>query len=362
MLRTDVEEGEDVHDLAGALIQQAKRRTSAGLIDQAMIVLEQAWSIARIANPALADSAAWQLAWLAVRRNNFAEAATWLERVHSPPPLDGNWPQMREALIRVFRTVPAPTEEPATLPPLHVISLGRFVIVRDGVVLPACHARKAIAIFRYLLTRRFYTATKEELMELLWPEASPARAAHNLQVAISALRHHLDSTGRSYVLWENGSYRLVTAAIDADQRRFQDVCDSGDNAWAADHTELARKLYAEAVNRYVGDYYVDDADGMWAVTERERLLTRYLLALERLGDLQQAIAPAEAIMWYLRLVERDPFREDIFRHLMHCFWQMGRRGDALRQYQRLADTLRDELGLEPDQRTRALYQLIVHAE
>lgn len=357
MLRTNVERAEDVHDLAATLIHQAERCIRAGLVDQAVSILHQVWTIAPAATPALADEAAWQLAWLALQRGAFDDAAAWFERVNQPPPIGQQWPAIRAVLLRICRDQPAAAVIRSPLPPLQITSLGRFGIARDHVALPPCTARKAIAIFRYLLTRRFHMASKEELMELLWPAASPSKAAHNLQVAISALRRHLDPAGQSYVLWEHGSYRLAPdAALQDDRRLFLDLCASADRAWHANQPERAEALYAEAVECYLGDYYVDDADATWAIAERERLLTLYLVALERLGDLHQARDGYEAaIACYLRLVERDTFREDIFCHLMRCFWQLGRRADALRQYQRIADTLRTELGLAPGPETQALH-------
>lgn len=361
MLRTNVVNGEEVHDLAAALIHQAERCKRAGLVEQAIIILDQAWSIARADVPKLADEVAWQIGWLALDRDRFTDAALWFERVGMPPPLEGQWPQIRTTLVRICRTIPAPiiTAVPA-LPALHITSLGHFQIARAEQVLPACRARKALTIFRYLLTRQFYSASKEELMELLWPDAPPAKAAHNLQVAISALRHHLDPVAGSYVLWENGCYRLTPhAAIEDDRLAFQQLCAAADRARQAGPAERAQELYGAALERYSGDYYVDDGDGAWAIAEREHLLTQYLVALERLGNVYQAQGQYEAaVSCYLRLVERDMYREDIVCCLMRCYWKLGRRGAALRQYQRIAAILHTDLGLEPEPATQALQHLI----
>ena len=72
--------------------------------------------------------------------------------------------------------------------------------------LAPCPARKAIAVFRYLLTRGERMAHKVELAESIWPGSSPKEAAHRLHVAISTLRHYLDSTYET-------SYLLLTAGV-----------------------------------------------------------------------------------------------------------------------------------------------------
>jgi DNA-binding SARP family transcriptional activator len=359
----DVERAEDVDDLAATLIQQAERCSRAGLVDQATAILQQVWTIALADAPGLADTAAWRIAWLALCREDFAAAATWFERVSAPPTLERHWPQIRGALVQLCRGRIEPAAPSQPLPPLQITSLGCFQIARDHQPLPTCNARKAIAIFRYLLTRPFHTASKEELMELLWPTASPAKAAHNLQVAVSALRRYLDVEQGSYVLWDHGSYRLApAAALHDDSLALLQLFSDAERAWNADQLDQAQTRYAKVIDGYSGDYYVDDADGAWAIAERERLLTCYLVALERLGNLHQLHERYEAaIACYLRLVERDTFREDVFCQLMRCFGQLGRRSDVVRQYQRIAETLRDELGLEPSPETQALHQALVGA-
>lgn len=371
MLRSNVKRGEDVHDLAVALIQQAERCERAGLIQQAIAILTQAWTIGRAEHTTLADRAAWQIAWLDMRLAAYADAAIWFERVGTPPPIDQQWSEMRASLVRVCRDSHDGSADsnslaiaaPSPLAPLRVISLGRFAVERDGAALPPCNARKAITIFRYLLTRRYHTAAKEELMELLWPEAAPERAAHNLQMAISALRRFLDTGTPSYIVWDAGSYRLhADATIDDDSGAFSRLCDAADHAWRAGQIDQALAGYTVAIERYTGDYHIDDADAVWAIAERERLLTRYLVALERLGDLHhQHTAYEAAIGCYRRVLERDPYREDVACQIMRCFVQLGRRGDALRQFQRTADVLRTDLGLDPSPETAALHSTIAGA-
>ncbi len=43
---------------------------------------------------------------------------------------------------------------------------------------------------------------------------------------------------------------------------------------------------------------------------------------------------------------------------MRCYWRLGRRGEALRQYEHCAGLLAKDLGLEPIREIRILYQEI----
>jgi LuxR family transcriptional regulator, maltose regulon positive regulatory protein len=227
-------------------------------------------------------------------------------------------------------------------------------------VLPICTAHKAIALFRYLLSRRHQAAHKEELLELLWPDASQRAATHSLHVAVSALRRYLDPPTGSYLLFEDGHYSIHPAApVEDDVRHFEQCCEDAERYRRANEFIRAQQCYREAIGCYEGDYYVGEQDFTWAIAEQERLLTRYLTALDHLGQILIVRKHFEpAIECYRRLLERDGYREDAYCQLMRCYWQLGRRSEALRQYERCATILAKDLGLEPMEETRTLYQAI----
>ena len=67
-------------------------------------------------------------------------------------------------------------------------------------------------------------------------------------------------------------------------------------------------------------------------------------------------------MMALRILALDAANEQAHRELMRLFDRQGRRGEALRQYRLCVDALQRDLGVEPEQETRRLYQSIVRAE
>ena len=70
------------------------------------------------------------------------------------------------------------------------------------------------------------------------------------------------------------------------------------------------------------------------------------------GALEQAVETG------LRLLALDPLRESVHRMLMDLYVRQGRRTAALRQYQRCAEVLRRELGVEPEAATTRRFQEI----
>jgi DNA-binding SARP family transcriptional activator len=376
---------ENAGKLATDLLRQAENCAKAGLLEQAQALMAKVWVATKASDRDLANAAAWEAAWLLMRLQIYDEAAVWFERVTAPPTRQSPlWLTAVQAQIKLCRKLagnPAPprqwlllsTATPAApahnagatqLPVLAIANLGRFQMTRAGIVLPACRARKAIAIFRYLLTRHHHSAHKEELMELLWPDVRPREAAHSLHVAVSALRRYLDPDTGTYLLFQEGRYRLnPEAPIEDDCAAFQQLGDRADNARRAGNLPEALHAYTDAIAYYQGEFYVDDCDLSWALTERERLLARYLSNLDQLGHILIGQGRFDlAIDYYQCLLERDGYREDVHCQLMRCYWRLGRRGDALRQYRRCATILLNDLGLKPMLETHELYQIIIRAD
>jgi hypothetical protein len=113
--------------------------------------------------------------------------------------------------------------------------------------------------------------------------------------------------------------------------------------------DRGRKIAAleEALALYQGDY-LEGIYSDWCTLERERLREQYLAALGTLaglcadqGDL------ARAIELYQRLLTHDPYQEGVHRAVMHCYYRLGDRAAAIRQYQICVRILQTELGLNP---------------
>lgn len=339
---------EEVRRIARDLFEHGERCAEAGLLQQAQTLLAQAWSVAAAHDLSLADSVAWSLAWVLIRQGAYAEARTWYQRIHEPPAVgERTWGQIRHALDGLCHRA-QPLHAPATPAPIRVISLGVFQITRADVPLPACRSRRAITLLRYLLTCPYRSATREELIDLLWPETEPRNASHNLHVAVSALRDYLGPAEHSWIRYTNGCYRIEPdVPISDDATDFLNLCAEGDQHWQHGAYDEGRQIYNRALALYRGDYTLDGIDHPRLAAERERLLNRYLAVLQRLGRAALAVGAADqALTYFQTLIDKDPYREDVAVQLITCYRHLGRRGEALRCYQRFADLLQRDLGLE----------------
>jgi two-component SAPR family response regulator len=122
--------------------------------------------------------------------------------------------------------------------------------------------------------------------------------------------------------------------------------------------EEKRTLLEDALALYQGDYlegiYTD-----WCAVERERLRGRCQAALETLADLYAERGEWQrATEWYQAILAKDEYQESAHCGLMRCYYRLGDRAAAIRQYQICVKTLREGLGVTPMSEIEELYQQI----
>src|SRR5262249_10924316 len=115
--------------------------------------------------------------------------------------------------------------------------------------------------------------------------------------------------------------------------------------------------YVQALALYGGELLPEDRYEEWAAGRREALRELHLALLLELAELHagpgDAAGAGEARP---RGVVDAPLHEEAHRRLMRLFAEMGRRQQALAQYQQLRQALRREYEADPDPETRRLYQ------
>jgi len=121
----------------------------------------------------------------------------------------------------------------------------------------------------------------------------------------------------------------------------------------ADTTRLARAIDLYRADLLQG-WYQD-----WCLEERERLRQIYLETLDALVRSCEASQDVNAgVAYAVRALHTDPARECTHRALMRLYSRSGDRASAARQYERCAEALKNELQIEPDDETKALYRAI----
>ncbi|MBN1660655.1 MAG: tetratricopeptide repeat protein [Anaerolineae bacterium] len=251
----------------------------------------------------------------------------------------------------------------APRPPLRVVALGGFQVRRgdpsgsspsgQGVAIPAgaWQRRKTRLLLLYLLTQAPRRVPAEELIEALWPDLPPGPAGRVLNTTVSELRRILEpylgkgQPSRYLVRDEETLAFHPTAEIWYDVAVFQQAVRAGGQA--------AR----QALELYRGDLLPEEPYVDWVQRERERLRSLYLNTLTAwLEEQVQAGAWREGAELARRILDEEPWLEEVWQALMTCLARLGRRSEALQAYQACARALQEELDVSPSAETSALYE------
>ncbi len=248
-----------------------------------------------------------------------------------------------------------------------VTCLGGFQLRCAGQQPPPCSSRRGWGVLQYLLVRPGYAATRDALIEAFWPGAEPSAGAHNLQVAVHALRRALRGCGPDgnddTILFRDGHYCLNPAlAIDVDADRFRAACERGRRLAATGEIEQAHRAFEEALALYGGPFLGDSRHDEWAEPHRLVLQDLQLSVLgwlssayARMGDWERS---ADCCRQILGL---DPYREDAVRQLLHCLAETGRHAELERTYRACRERIWLDLQVEPAPETIRLHRELTGA-
>ena len=207
--------------------------------------------------------------------------------------------------------------------------LGQFVVRVDGQPVPAdaWRHKRAAELVKILALADTHRLHSEQIMDLLWPDLAPDAAASNLRKAVHFARASL---GAVSAISRNGA--------------MLELCPDGQlRVDAASFEAAARAGQIGALDAYQGELLPEDRYAPWAEEPRNRLRALYLRLLKTAGRWEQ-------------VVEVDPSDEEAHRALMQRAVDAGDRVTAARQFERLCERLRADLGVGPDRKSVALYE------
>jgi len=241
---------------------------------------------------------------------------------------------------------------------VYIRMLGGFRISVGDSTIPenAWRLRKAASLVKFLALAHGHRLHREQAMEALWPDLGKKAASNNLRQALYAARRTLGGpdprVGSRYLASEDETLVLCPEGEPwVDAEAFEE---------AAKNARRSREptAYEVALDLYAGELLPGDRYEEWAEEHRRRLRETYLSLLLRLARLHEERGDYETAAEVLRrLVEEEPIREQAHLDLMRLYAQSGRESEALAQYRRLEETLR-EIGAEPAASSRALKEEI----
>jgi predicted ATPase/DNA-binding SARP family transcriptional activator len=217
--------------------------------------------------------------------------------------------------------------------------------------------RTARSLLLLLLATPGHRIGRERAVDLLWPNLAANRVSTTWYQALSTLRRVLEPNlpsrqGSSLLTVDATTIALadhLALAIDVDA--FEEAL----HRVSAGSADDQRAALRSALALYQGELLAEEPAAEWATGRREELHLAWRRAILRLADLDLVAGePLTTVPALQTVVTADPTAEEAHRALIRAFLTAGDRDEALRQYDRCRQALRDDLGIEPDDLTSAL--------
>ncbi|HEY4034772.1 MAG TPA: BTAD domain-containing putative transcriptional regulator [Ktedonobacteraceae bacterium] len=225
--------------------------------------------------------------------------------------------------------------------------------------------RAAMELLKILLCTPNRRASKDELVQFIWPDHTMINALHALDSAASVLRRHILRTysEESLLLTVRGNgdtaLRLATQShlwVDAEAFLTFAARAVRDESQGQDPLSLLEHAHALVQ----GQFLEDDLQASWSQGRRNTIngaRRRVLYKLVELYLRDRRIGQAEELLF--SFLEENPTDEDALCHLMVILADRDRRQEALDMYAYVVNELRREK-VEPAPYTQELVRRISH--
>lgn len=252
---------------------------------------------------------------------------------------------------------------------LEIALLGAFQVSKQGNPITRFETDPTRALLAYLAMHARTPFRRDVLADLLWPERPRSEALHALRQTLNRLRRaikdhesnppFLHTTRQTIRFNPDGDYWLdtdtfasLTTTVQEHAHRRLEACN------------ICMQQLAQAADLYRGDllsgFNLDSLPFQeWLTMEREHLHRQAMEVFYRLAACHNRRGEHEQAQHYARRqLKLEPWREEAHRQLMIALALSGQRSAALAQYETCCRTLSDELGVEPDADTVALYEQV----
>ena len=236
---------------------------------------------------------------------------------------------------------------------------GKFSIHRENVTLSGIDAQKVQELLCFLLTYRDRPHRRETLAAMLWGEFSTKQSKKNFRQGFwmlqSALRTLTQAQEPPLLLAEDEWVQVNPAAdywLDISEFEHVYTCVHATPIYHLENSQAEELRAAVTLHQdgFLPAYYME-----WTILERQRYQLMCIRLLSKLMSFCELRGHYEEGLEYgNHALHLEPASEFVHAQLMRLLFLLGDRTGALRQYDRCASALRQELNVEPCRQTKEL--------
>jgi DNA-binding SARP family transcriptional activator/tetratricopeptide (TPR) repeat protein len=235
--------------------------------------------------------------------------------------------------------------------------------VRVGEQWEGIGAPKWRSLLAALLINSGQIVSTETLIDEVWGDDEPAKAANLVSIYVLRLRRLIGDTSSSVLITRSPGYLLRAAPEAVDSQLFEKMVRDGRRSLANGEAVRAAEQLAEAVALWRGSPLADVPRSQMVEAEADRLTELKLDADELRITAELACGGHGQVVPELRrLLANNQLREGLWLLLMKALDGSGRHAEALDAYGQARKVISNELGVDPGPELRRLYAELLAAD
>ena len=251
--------------------------------------------------------------------------------------------------------------------PIKIRTLGKFeLIVEDKpLIFKGKVQQKPLAMLKAIIALGGRDVDNKMLTDSLWPEAEGDIGSRSFYTTLHRLRKLLPDD--RVIQLQEGKVSLDERYCWVDTWAFEGLLGTVEKNW----TELLKtghmpetwqetlRFLEKAISMYRGHFLPGEEAEPWVLSLRERLRSKYMGAVSRLGSYRMEMGELEkSVEVFQRALEIDDLSEGFYQNLMVSYVKLGRKAEAAGTYNRCKTILWNKLGLTPSQKTDEIYHMV----
>lgn len=253
------------------------------------------------------------------------------------------------SVINLARLAPPVGTFPKGWPwPIRIYTLGRFSVSKDSepLVFEGRGHKKPMELLRALVGFGARQIALARIAQSLWSDTDGDMASINAETTLHRLRRLI---GEKSISVHDRELTLNDEQCWLDVWAFERLIDNPDPG-------ASPSIQAQALLELYRGPFLEGDDSAYALAARERLRSKFLRAVARIGQALEAEGEWDkALLLYQQGIETDPIAEELYRRLMRSYRHLNRIPEAVGTYERCRAILASMLRLEPSDETRNLY-------
>lgn len=234
-----------------------------------------------------------------------------------------------------------------------IFSFGCFKVYgNSGSEIIKWSTSKVQELFAYFVCKRGEETDKWTLCDILWPNALPKRAEHNLHSTIYRMKNVFKNAGiDNVVYYQNGKYRMDLSQFKCDQWEFESFIEN--NPLVNDENIT---YYEKIAGLYKGTLF-ENQDYIWDVELNQKFSRYYLYIMKNIAKYFIDKKNYNRAEEYLKkTIDKNPFDEEANELLMKVYSYMGDKVELVKCYKELARLFKKELHISLKNSTKRLYK------